>query len=178
MIWSVVGWITAVQVVVMIGVVMRIHWRSAVEVTRRIATRRRRHNRIVAVIVEAIRRGAIVVARTRSHAVNHPRLVVRSVPAEADRLKVLKSGEAVELIIQFVVRHHRIDPRWIRTIGRNRDGDSSDAPRAHSHVLIGIAITVVRIEVDVEITTISVVSDILYIIVNGDRIGIVGQHGL
>ena len=105
-----VGRIAAVVVVVLIGVMMRIQRRSAVEVSGRITTRWRRQDRIVAVIVEAVGRGAIVVTRTRSHAVHHPRLVVRAIPAEADRLEVLKGGEAVELVIQFVVRHHRIDP--------------------------------------------------------------------
>lgn len=178
MIRSVVGRITAIVVVVMIGVVMRIHRRSAVKITRRIATRRRRQNRIVAVIVEAVRRRAIVVTRTRSHTIDHPRLVVRSVPAKTYWFKVFESSEAVKLVVQFVVGHHRVNPRRIRAIGRDRDGNSSDAPRAHSHVLIGIAVTIVRIKVDVEIATIGVVSNILYIIVNGDRIGVVGQHGL
>jgi uncharacterized membrane protein YsdA (DUF1294 family) len=47
--------IAAIVVVVMIGVVMWIQRRSAVEEAWRITTRRRRHDRTVAVIVEAVR---------------------------------------------------------------------------------------------------------------------------
>ena len=42
MLWGEVGRVTAVIVVVVVGVVVRIQRRSAVEVSRRIATRRRR----------------------------------------------------------------------------------------------------------------------------------------
>ena len=178
MIGDVVGGIATVAVVITVGVVVRIHRRSAVEVSRRIATRRRRHDRIVTVIVEAVRVRAVVVARTRRYAVDHPRFSARTVPAEAHRLEVFKSGEAVELIIQFVVRHHRVNPGGIRTVGRNGDRNPSDTTWAYSHVLRAIAVAVVGIEVDIEITTIGIVSDILNIIVDGDRIGIVGQHGL
>ena len=173
-----VGRIATVLVVVLVGVMVRIHRRSAVEVSRRITTRRRRHDRIVTVIVEAVGVRTIVVARTRRYTVDHPRFVARSVPAEAHRLKVFKSGEAVKLIVQFVVWHHRVDPGGIRTVGRNGDRNPSDATRAHSHVLRAIAAAIVGIQIDVEIATIGVISDILNIIVDGDRIGVVGQHGL
>ena len=173
-----VGRIAAVLVVVVVGVVVRIHRRSAFEVSRRIATRRRRSDRIVTVIVEAVGVRTIVVARTRRHTVDHPRLVVRTIPAEADRLEVFESGEAVESTVQFVVRHHRIDPGGIRTVGRNGDRNPSDTTRAYSHVFRAVAVAIVGIQVDIEIATIGVISDILNIIVDGDRIGIVGQHGL
>ena len=173
-----VGGIATVLVVVVVGVVVRIHRRSAVEVSRRIATRRRRHDRIVTVIVEAVGVRAVVVARTRRYAVDHPRFSARSVPAKAHRLEVFKNGEAVEFTVQFVVRHHRVDPGGIRTVGRNGDRNPSDTTRAYSHVFRAIAVAIVGIEVDIEITPISIVSDILNIIVDGDRIGIVGQHGL
>ena len=173
-----VGGIATVHMVVVVGVVVRIHRRSAVEISRRIATRRRRQDGIVTVIVEAVVARAIVVARTWGHAVDYPRLGARSVPAEAHGLEVFEGGEAVELIVQFVVWHHRVDPGGVRAIGRDGNRDPSDATRAHSHVLRAVAIAIVWIEVDIEIATISVVSDILNIIVDGDRIGIVGQHGL
>lgn len=105
-----VGRITAIGVVVMVGVVVRIQRRSAIEVSRRIATRRRRQDRIVTVIVEAVGVWTIVMARTWRYAVDYPRFSARTVPAEADRLEVFKGGEAIELIVQFVVRHHRVDP--------------------------------------------------------------------
>ena len=173
-----VGRIAAIVVVVMVGVVVRIQRRSAIEVSWRIATRRRGQDRIVTVIVEAVGVWTIVVTRTRRHSVNHPRLVTRSVPAEAHWLEVFESSEAIELIVQFIVRHHRIHPGGIGTIGRNGNRNPSDATRAHSHVLRAVTVAIVGIEVDIEIATISVVSDILNIIVDGDRIGIVGQHGL
>ena len=171
MIWGEVGRIAAASVVVMVGVVVRIH-------RRHVMSTRRRHRRTVAVVVVAVLTGAIVVARTRRHPVDHPRLGARTVPAEAHGLEVFEGGEAVELIVQFVVWHHRVDPGGIRTVGRNGDRNPSDATRAHSHVLRAVAVAIVGIEVDIEIATISVVSDILNIIVDGDRIGIVGQHGL
>ena len=173
-----VGRIAAVHVVVVIRVVVRIHRRSALEVSRRIATRRRRSDRIVTVIVEAVGVRAIVVTRTRRHAVDYPGLGARSVPAEANGLEVFEGGETVELIVQFVVRHHRVDPGGIRTVGRNGHRNPSDATWAHSHVLRAVAVAIVGIKVNIEIATISVISNILNIIVDGDRIGVVGQHGL
>ena len=140
--------------------------------------RRRRHHRTIAVIVVAVGAGTVVVTNTRTDVDDHPRLVAIAIPAETHRLEVFESGEAVELIVQFVVRHHRVQHRGVGTIGRDANRNPSDATRAHFHVLIGIAITIVRIEVDIEITAIGVISDILNIIVNGDRIGIVGQHWL
>ncbi len=172
-----VGRIAAI-VVVMVGVVVRIQRRSAIEVSWRIATRRRRQDGIVTVIVEAVGIRTIVVTRTRRNAVDHPWLVTGTIPAEAHGLEIFKGSEAIELVIQFIVRHHRINPGGIWTIGRNGDRNPSDATRAHSHVLRAIAVTIVGIEVDIEIATISVVSDILNIIVDGDRIGVIGQHGL
>ena len=105
-----VGRVTAVVVVVCVGVVHRIDRVHAVEVSRRIATWRRRKNRIVAVIVVAVWAWTVVVARTRSHVDHHPGLVVVTVPAEAQRLEVLEGGEAVQLIAELVVRHDRVSP--------------------------------------------------------------------
>ena len=174
----IVGRIATVVVMVVVGVVVRIQRLHVVEVTWRIATWRRRSDRIVAVVVEAVRVGAMVVARTRTDKDDHPRLVAVTVPAEADRSEVLEGREAIELAVQFVVRHHRIDPGGIRTVSRDRHCDSSDSAGADSHVLSAIVASVIRIEVDEEVSPISIVSYILDIIVHRDRIGVVGQHGL
>ncbi len=174
----VVGRITAVGMVVMIGVVVRIQRMHVVEVSQRIATWRRRSDRIVTVVVEAVRVRAVVIARTRSDTEDHPRLVAIAVPAEAHRLEVLEGGEAVELASQFIVRHHRIDPGRIRTVGGDRHCDSLDSTGADSHVLSAVVAPIVRIEVDEEVSPISIVSNVLDIIIDSDRIGVVGQHGL
>lgn len=174
----VVGRITAVGVVVMIGVVVRIQRMHVVEVSWRIATWRRRSDRIVAVVVEAVRVGAVVVARTRSDVDDHPGLVAVTVPAEADRSEVFEGGEAEKLAVQFVVRHHRIDPGGIRTVGGDRHCDSPDSAGADSHVLSAVVASIIRIEVDEEISSVSIISNVLDIIVHRDRIGVVGQHGL
>ena len=174
-----VGWIAAIAVVVAIGVVVRIHRRHVVRVsTVRTARRRRRQHRAVAIVVVAVVTGTIVVARAWSHVDDYPRLVAIAIPAEAYRLEVFEGGEAVELTIEFVVGHHGVCPGGVWAVGRNADRNPSDATRAHSHVLRSIAVTVVGIEIDIEIATIGVISNILNIIVNGDRIGVVGQHGL
>jgi hypothetical protein len=174
-----VGRIAAIAVVVAVCVVVRIHRRHVVRVTTvRTARRRRWQHRTVSIVVVAVVTGAIVVARTWSNMDDHPRLVAIAIPAEAYRLEVFEGGEAVELTVEFVVRHHSVDPGGIWTISRYADRNPSDTTRTYSHVLRGVAVTVVGIEIYVEITTISVISDILNIIVDGDRIGVVGQHGL
>ena len=136
----VVGRITAVGVVVMIGVVVRIQRMHVVEVSQRIATWRRRSDRIVTVVVEAVRVRAVVIARTRSDTEDHP--------------------------------------RRIRTVGGDRHCDSLDSTGADSHVLSAVVAPIVRIEVDEEVSPISIVSNVLDIIIDSDRIGVVGQHGL
>lgn len=173
MLRSEVSRIAAIAVVMGIGVVMRIHRRHVVRVTRT-----RMWYRTIAIVVVAIRTRAMVVTWARSDVDDHPRLVAIAVPEKAYRLEVFKGGEAEQLVIELVVRHHRISPCEIQTAGRNSDRNSSDATRAYSHILRAIAITVIGIEIDIEIATISVVSDILDIIVDSYRIGIVGQHGL
>lgn len=159
---------------------MRIHRRHDVRMsgTRTVTGRRRRQHRTEAVVVEAEVAGTVVVTYARTDADNHPRLVVIAVPAETHWLEVFEDGKAVELVAQFIVRHHRVSPRGIRTVSRDGDLDPLDGTRAHSHVLGGIAVTIIGIEVDVEIATISVISNILNIIVDGDRIGVIGQHWL
>lgn len=174
----IVGRIATIGVVVVVGVVVRIQRLHVVEVSNRIATGRRRNDRIVAVVVEAVRVGAMVVARTRTDMDDHPRLVTVTVPAEADRSEVLEGREAEELTVQFVVGHHRIDPGGIRTVCGDRHCDSSDSARADSHVFSAVVASVIRIEVDEEVSPISIVSNVLDIVVDSDRIGVIGQHGL
>ena len=173
-----VGWVATVIVVVVVGVVVGIQRRSAVEVSRRIATRRRRSDRIVTVIVEAVGVRAIVVARARRHAEDHPRLVVRSVPAEAHGLEVFEGGEAVELIVQLVVGHDGVDHPSVETVERDVDGDSLDASGIHSDVFLGVVVAVVRVEVEGDITSIGVVADVLHVVVDRDRAVVIHHHGL
>ena len=109
----IVGRIAAVSVVIAVSVVVRIHRRHGVRVTgtwTRTMTWRRRHRRTIAVIVEAEVARTVVVADAWSYRDHYPRLVAIAVPAEANGLEVLESGETVELVTQFVVRHHRVGP--------------------------------------------------------------------
>ena len=174
----IVGRIAAIGVVVVVGVMVRIQRTHVVEVSWRIATRRRRSDRIVSVIVEAVRVGAMVVANARSDMDDHPRLVAVAVPAEAHGLEVLEGGEAEELVTEFVIWHHRIDPSGIRTVSGDSDRNSLDSTRADAHVATAVVASVIRIEVEVEVPPISIVSNVLDIIIDSDRIGVVGQHGL
>ena len=130
-----VGRVATIVVVMGIGVVMRIHddvvWTAGTPTTRR----RRRQHRTIAVVVVAVFTGTVIVARTRSDVDDHPRLVVITIPAEADRLEVFEGGEAVELIIQFVVGHHRVEHGGVGAVGRDGDRHPSDAACADLHVL-------------------------------------------
>lgn len=98
MIGVVVGRITSVVVMMAVGVVSGVQRVHAVEITWRIATRRRRKDRMVSIIVEAIGRRTVINAWTRTDVDDHPRLVVITVPAETNRLEVFEDGEAVELV--------------------------------------------------------------------------------
>lgn len=131
----IVGRIATIVVMMGIGVVMRIHRRHVVRVMTRTTRRRRRHHRTIAVVVVAVAARTSVVARTRSDMDDHPRLVVITVPAEAERLKVFESGETIELIVQLVIWHHCIEHRRVRTIGRDGDCNPSDTAGTDFHVL-------------------------------------------
>ena len=130
-----VGRVATIVVVMGVGVVMRIHGRHVRSARAPTTRRRRRQHRTIAVGVVAVFTGTVIVARTRSDVDDHPRLVVITIPAEADRLEVFEGGEAVELIIQFVVGHHRVEHGGVGAVGRNGDRHPSDAACADLHVL-------------------------------------------
>lgn len=104
----VVGRIAAVIVMITVSVVVWIHRRHVVRVWTVSSRRRRWHHRTVAVIVVAIGAGTGVVTRTGTDMDDHPRLVVIAIPAEAHWLEVFEGGEAIQLVVQLVVRHHRV----------------------------------------------------------------------
>lgn len=109
MIGVIVGRIATATVVIAVGVMVWIHRRHVVRVTRAMAWRRR-HRWTIAVIVEAEVTRTGVVADARSNVDHHPRLVAIAVPAETHWLEVFESGEAIEFVTQFVVWHHCVGP--------------------------------------------------------------------
>ena len=109
MIGMIVSRIATVTVVIAVGVVVWIHRRHVVRVTRAMAWRWR-HRRTIAIVVEAEVARTGVVADARSHRDHHPRLVAIAIPAETHWLEVFESGEAVEFVTQFVVWHHCVGP--------------------------------------------------------------------
>lgn len=125
----VVGRIATVVVVITVCVVDRIRWRQ------RSVGMRWVHHRVIAVVEEAVVAGTIVVMRTGTDVDHHPRLIMVSVPAEANRFEVFEGGEAVKFIVQFVVRHHRVGHRRIRAVSRDGDFDSLDGTSPDLHVL-------------------------------------------
>lgn len=130
----IVGRIATIVVVMGIGVVVRIHdnvmWTSGTPTARR----RRRQHRTITVIVVTVFTGTVIVTRTRSDVDDHPRLIAIAIPAEAYGLEVFESGEAIELVVQFVVGHHRVKHGGIWTVGRDGDCNPSDAACADLHV--------------------------------------------
>ena len=169
------GRITAVAVVVAVGVVMRIHrGRHA----RTVSRRRRRHRRAIAVVVVAIGARTVVVADARRYGDDHPTLAARTVPVEGDGLEVFEGGEAVELVAQFVIGHDGEGEPSVDAIQRDVDLDSLDATGVHSDVFLGVAVAVVRVEVEGDITPIGVVADILHVVNDRDRVVVVHHHGL
>lgn len=163
--WVMVGRITAIAVVITVGVVHRIHRGHGVRarsVTGCVTSRRRRRDhRAIAVIVVAVIAGTGVSMDSWTDVDNHPWLVVIAIPAESQWLEVLKGGEAVQVVAQLVVRHHRISPRRVRTISGDRNRHSLDPTRADSHVFLGVVITVVGVQVEVDVSFIRVITDIL-----------------
>ena len=175
----IVGRIAAVAVMIAIGVVGWIHRRQVVRMMVRTgARRRRRHHRTIAVVVVAVVARTMVVTRARTDFDDHPRLVAIAVPAEAHWLEVFEGGEAKELVTYLVIWHHRVHPRGIRTVSRDADGDSLNPTRADPYIFLCIVVSIVRIEIDIDITSVGVIPNVLHIIIDSHRIGIIGQHGL
>ena len=165
------GRITAVVVVIAVGVVMRIHRGKG-------TVARRRHRRTITVVVEAIGTRTVVVADTRRYCDDHPALGARPIPEEADGLEVFEGGEAVELVANLVVGHDGEGIPSVDAIQRDVDFDSLDSTGIHSDVFLGVAIAVVRVEVEGDVTPISVVADILHVVNDRDRVVVVHHHGL
>ena len=126
------------------------------------------HRRTEAVIVVAVAARTVVVTRTRSDVNHHPRFSARPVPVEANRLKVLKGGEAVEFAAHFVVRHDGERAIQVDAVGRDVDGDSLDATGIDLDVLLGVVIAVIGVKEDIDVTPIGVVSNVLHVVVDRD----------
>ena len=126
------------------------------------------HRRTVAVVVVAVAARTVVVAWTRYDVNHHPRFGTRPVPVEADRLKVLESGEAVELATHFIVRYDGERTVQVDAVGRDVNRDSLDATRTNLDVLLGVVVAIVGVKEDVDVTPIGVVSDILHVVVDRD----------
>ena len=160
--------------VVAVGVVHRVH--RGRRHARAVAGRR--HRRAVAVVVVAVGARAVIVADARRHRDDYPALSARTVPEEVDGFEVFEGGEAVELVIQFVVGHDGEGVPSVDAIQRDVDLDSLDSTGIHSHVFLGVAVAVVRVEVEGDITPIGVVADILHVVDDRDRVVVVHHHGL
>ena len=130
-----------------------------------------------AVIVEANLTRTDVEEWTRSDVGYHPWLFVITSPVDAERLEVLESCEAVQLIVLLVIWHHHIGIVTIQTIGCDGDVDPLDLTRSKRHIFLGIVV-IIGIEINVYVAFVCIVSNILDIIVDRNRIGVVGQHGL
>ena len=169
--------ITAVVVVIAVGVVHRVHRRRrsvvvTVAVTTVVVTRTE------AVIVEAEGAGARVVVHQGRHGDDDPAVGARSVPAEGDGLEVFECGETVELIAQLVVRHDGEDRLPVEATERDVDGNSIDAAGIYFDVFLGVAVSVVGVEVEMDVTPIGVVANVLHVVVDRDRAVVVHHHGL
>ena len=139
---------------------------------------RRRHRRTITVVVEAIGARTVVVADARRYCDDHPALGARTIPVEGDGLEVFEGGEAVELVIQFIVGHDGEGEPSVDAVQWDVDFDSLDSTGIHSDVFLGVAVAVVRVEVEGDVTPISVVADILHVIDDRDRVVVVHHHGL
>ena len=139
---------------------------------------RRGHGRTESVVVVAVDARAGVVAHARRHVDDHPAFGARTVPVEGERLKVFEGGEAVEFVAHFVVRHNRIGAGRVRTVGRNLDGHSLDAAGTHLDVFLCVAVAVVGAEEEADVAPVGIISDVLHVVIDGDRIVVVNQHGL
>ena len=158
---------------VAIGVVLGVHRRR-----RAVIVAGRRHWRTEAVIVEAVGARTVVVSRAGTYFDDHPALVARPVPVETDGIEILEGGEAIELVAQLVVRHDGEGSPSVDATHREVDGDALDGARAHFDPFVGVAVAVVRVEVEGDITPIRIVADVLHVVVNRNRVVVIGDHGL
>ena len=154
------GRITAVVVVVAVGVVLRVHRRRRGAMVMTVSGRR--HRRTEAVVVEAVGAGAVVVVDARRCRDDYPALGAWAVPVEVDGLEVFEGSEAVKLMVQFVVRHDGEGVPSVDAIQRDVNLDSLDATGIYSDIFFGVAVAVVRVEVEGDVTPIGVVADILH----------------
>ena len=175
---SVSARIPTIVVVIVIGVVMRIRGRKRAWSRSRTKAGGRRHRRHETVVVVAVIAGPRVEARTWRQDRHYPSRIARAVPREADWLKVLKRGEGVQVVAHFIVRHNRINDGWIQPIGHNVEGDSLDLARADLHVPVGVFGAVIGIEVDADISLIGIVSNVLHVVIDRDRVVVIHYHGL
>ena len=164
------GGIASVVVVIAVGVVHRVH--------RGRHSRAVRHWRAETVVVVAIGAGRVIVTHYRFDVNHHPRLGARSMPAEADRLEVFKSGETVEFSAHRVVRHERVNNMVVDGTARYLDFDSLDATGGHFHIFPNVFVIISGVEVDADVALISVVTDILHVVVDRDRVVVVHHHRL
>lgn len=162
--------ITAVVVVIPVGVVHRIHRVQSVACWR--------HRRTISVVVVAVGARTVVVPRAGTDVDDHPALGARPFPVERDGLEVFEGSEAVQLLAQFVVGHDGEGVPPADEVGRNLKGDSLDVPRAYLDPFLGIAVAFVGVEVEANAASVSVVANVLNIVVDGDGVGIVDHYGL
>lgn len=155
------GRITAVAVVIAVGVVMRIH-------RRHVTMSGRRHRRAETVVVVAVVTGAVVIAHSRPDMNHHPRLGARSMPTETDRLEVFEGGETVEFATHRVIRHERVGNVTVDGVAWNLNGDSLDATRTHFHIFFGIAGAVVWVKENADVAPISVIANVFHVVVDRD----------
>ena len=139
---------------------------------------RRRHRRAVAVIVEAVCARTVVEADARRYRDDHPAFGARTIPEEGDGLEVFEGGEAVELVVQLIVGHDGEGEPSVDAVQRDVDLDSLDSARIDSDVFLGVAVAVVRVEVEGDITPIGIVANVLHVVVDRNRVVVIGDHGL
>ena len=167
---EVVGRIATIVVVIAVGVVHRIHRARFVA--------RGRHRRTETIVVVAVAARTVVVGDARRHRNDHPVLGTRPVPVEVDGVEVLEGSEAVELITQFVVGHDGKGAPSVDTVERDAQRNSLDATRTYFHIFFGVVVAEIRVEVERDITPIGVVSDILHVVIDRDRVVVVHHHRL
>jgi hypothetical protein len=166
----VVGWIAAVVVVIVVGVVLRVH--------RTMCMTLGRHRRAEAIVVVAVGARTVVVAQAGGYVDDHPAFVARPVPIEGDGVEVFEGGEAVKLVAQLVVGHDGEGVTSADAVGRDVDGNPLDAAGIYFHPFVGIVVTGIGIEVDVYAAFVGIVANVFNVVVDGDGVGVIDHHGL